>query len=473
MAWRATGLGLVWPAMGGLYHLRTFGCQMNQRDAEQMGSLLHHAGYRPAERAEDADVIVIHTCSVREKAESKLYSELGGVARLKRERPGLVVGVGGCVAQQEGGRLLERFDQLDFAFGPQNLRHLPSLVARARERERSLRVDYDDAPGSRFELPERHPDCPPASAGRAFVTVMEGCDLYCTFCVVPTTRGREVSRPSTAILDEVRRLAEAGTVEVTLLGQTVNAYGRRRPGMARDELPFAELLRRVAAVPGIERVRFTSPHPIFVGPDLIRAYAELPELCPHLHLPVQSGSDAVLAAMRRRYTRGAYLEIVRSLRRERPEIALSTDLIVAFPGESRDDFEQTLSMVEEADFIDSFSFVYSPRPGTPATRKGLESLPREVGRERLAELQALQRSQTLRHHRERVGRTFDVLVDGPSRRGGDQQQGRCPANRVVNFSAEARAAAGRLLPVRITDAQPHSLLGVPVCDEAGLELRIV
>jgi tRNA-2-methylthio-N6-dimethylallyladenosine synthase len=451
--------------MAGLFHLRTFGCQMNQRDAEQMSSLLHHAGYRPSERAEDADVIVIHTCSVREKAESKLYSELGGVAKLKRERPGLVVGVGGCVAQQEGARLLERFDALDFAFGPQNLRHLPSLVARARERERSLRVDYDDAPEARFELPERHPDCPPASAGRAFVTVMEGCDLYCTFCVVPTTRGREISRSSAAILDEVRCLADAGTVEVTLLGQTVNAYGRKRPGMARDEIPFAELLRQVAAVRGIERVRFTSPHPMFVGDDLVRAYAELPELCPHLHLPVQSGSDAVLSAMRRRYTRDAYLRIVEELRRARPGIAISTDLIVAFPGESRQDFEQTLSLIEAADFIDSFSFVYSPRPGTPATRHGLEPLPREVGRERLAELQAVQRSLTLRHHQERLGRTLDVLVDGASqhadRRGGAQQQGRCPANRVVNFSAPDPVEPGRIVPIRITEAQPHSLLGHP------------
>ena len=460
--------------MVGLFHLRTFGCQMNQRDAEQMSSLLHHEGYRPSQGAEDADVIVIHTCSVREKAESKLYSELGGIARLKRERPGLVVGVGGCVAQQEGAKLLDRFDHLDFAFGPQNLRHLPSLVARARQRERSLRVDYESDPESRFELPERHPDCPPASAGRAFVTVMEGCDLHCTFCVVPKTRGREVSRSSGAILEEVRRLAGTGTLEVTLLGQTVNAYGRRRPGMARDEIPFAELLRRVAAVPGIERVRFTSPPPIFVGRDLIRAYAEVPELCPHLHLPVQSGSNAVLGAMRRRYTREDYLGIVSMLRRERPGIAISTDLIVAFPGESQQDFEQTLSLVQEADFIDSFSFVYSPRPGTPATRRRLEPLPREVGSERLAELQALQRSLTLRQHRERVGRTLDVLVDGASRHGGGQQQGRCPAHRVVNFTSAAPVEPGRLVPIRITEAQPHSLLGVPsLAGGAPAELPLV
>ncbi len=441
---------------------------MNQRDAEQMSSLLHHAGYSPAEQVEDADVIVIHTCSVREKAESKLYSELGGMTQLKRARPGLVVGVGGCVAQQEGARLLERFPQLDFAFGSQNLRHLPQLVERARERERSLRVDYESEPESRFELPERHPDCPPASAGRAFVTVMEGCDLHCTFCVVPRTRGREVSRSSAAILDEVRRLAEGGILEVTLLGQTVNAYGRRRPGMARDEIPFAELLRRVAAVPGIERVRFTSPHPIFVGDDLIRAYADVPELCPHLHLPVQSGSDAVLEAMRRRYTRKHYLEILAELRRARPDVAVSTDLIVAFPGESREDFEQTLSLVREADFIDSFSFVYSERPGTPAARRGLAPLDRAVGSERLAELQALQRSITLAHHRERVGRSLRVLVDGASKRGGGQLQGRCPANRVVNFSSDEALAPGTLVGVRITEAQPHSLLGVP-----ELELPLV
>ena len=458
--------------MSGLFHLRTFGCQMNQRDAEQMASLMHHAGYRPAPRPEEADVVLIHTCSVREKAESKLYSELGGVAQLKRERPGLVVGVGGCVAQQEGARLLERFDQLDFAFGPQNLRHLPSLVERARERERSLRVDYDDAPEDRFELPDRHPDCAPASAGRAFVTVMEGCDLHCTFCVVPKTRGREVSRSSDAILDEVRRLAEAGTLEVTLLGQTVNAYGRKRPGMARDEIPFAELLRRIAAVPGIERVRFTSPHPIFVTDALVDAYGDVPELCPHLHLPVQSGSSSVLEAMRRRYTRDDYLQIIERLRAARPDIAISTDLIVAFPGETDADFEQTLSLMREADFVDSFSFIYSPRPGTPAVRRGLEPLPKEVGSARLAELQALQRALTLRHHQARVGRTLEVLVDGPSRHGGDQQQGRCPAHRVVNFSASEPAVPGTLVPIRVTDAQPHSLLGERA-DRPELELRLV
>ncbi|MBW2413558.1 MAG: tRNA (N6-isopentenyl adenosine(37)-C2)-methylthiotransferase MiaB [Deltaproteobacteria bacterium] len=454
--------------MTGRFHLRTFGCQMNQRDAEQISNLLHHAGYRPAERAEDADVVVIHTCSVREKAESKLYSELGHVTRLKRERPGLVVGVGGCVAQQEGARLLDRFRQLDFAFGPQNLRHLPSLVARARERERSLRVDYDDA-DQRFDLPDRHPDCPRPNAGRAFVTVMEGCDLFCAFCVVPTTRGREVSRPSDAILDEVRRLSDCGVVEVTLLGQTVNAYGRSRPGMARGEIPFAELVRRVADVDGIERVRFTSPHPVFVSDDLIRAYADVPELCPHLHLPVQSGSDAVLEAMRRRYTRGEYLEIVSRLREARPGLAISTDLIVGFPGESDADFEQTLSLVREADFIDSFSFVYSARPGTPATRaaergQGPPGVDPTVASARLSALQDLQRELTLRHHRQRVGQSVPVLVDGPSRRGEGQQQGRSPENRVVNFESRRPVDAGRIVPVRITEAQPHSLLGTPEAD---------
>src|SRR5262245_19069612 len=231
--------------MPGLFHVRTFGCQMNQRDAEHMANLLHHADYRPTDQLDDADVILIHTCSVREKAENKLYTELGQLVPLKRSRPSLIVGVGGCVAQQEGGRLLERFAGVDFVFGPQNLRHLPTMIGEARERVRSLRVDYESDAAARFELPDRHPEYTPATPGRAFVTVMEGCDLFCSFCIVPTTRGREVSRPSAAILDEVRRLADHGVIVVTLLGQTVNAYGRPRPGRAPGEIPFAELLARV------------------------------------------------------------------------------------------------------------------------------------------------------------------------------------------------------------------------------------
>jgi tRNA-2-methylthio-N6-dimethylallyladenosine synthase len=447
------------PGMGGRFYLRTFGCQMNQHDAQKIANLLHHEGLRPAERAEEADLVLIHTCSVREKAEQKLYSELGALAALKARNPDLRIGAGGCVAQQEGERLLARFPQLDFVFGPQNLRHLPGMLAAARAGGRSLRVDYENSPQDRFELPERHPEYSPATVGRAFVTVMEGCDLFCTFCVVPITRGREVSRSSRLILDEVRALAERGVLEVTLLGQTVNAYGRPRPGMADGEVSFAELVRRVASVPGIERVRFTSPHPVFMTPELVECFAAVDRLCPHIHLPVQSGSSRVLRAMNRRYDREGYLRIVEDLRRARPGIAITTDLIVGFPDETREDFEQTLSLVREVAFTDSFSFKYSPRPGTPASRRGLLGVEAGEAQARLGELQELQGSLTLRAHLDRVDTRTRVLVESGSRRGGGQWTGRCPHNRVVNFMSEGPAPPEGIVDVSIVGATPHSLLG--------------
>jgi tRNA-2-methylthio-N6-dimethylallyladenosine synthase len=458
--------------MGDRFELRVFGCQMSQHDAEKIANLLHYQGFRPATGDEPPDLVLVYTCSVREKAEHKLYAELGLLARQKASRPGMLLGVGGCVAQQEGQALLDRFPSLDFVFGPQNLRQLPSMIDGARVRERSSRVGYDADPAARFDLPERHPDFPPANPARAFVTVMEGCDLFCTFCVVPSTRGREVSRPWRAILGEVEQAARRGVVEVTLLGQTVNAYGRPRPGMAGEEISFAELVRRVASVPGIRRVRFTSPHPIFVGDELIACYAEVDALCPHLHLPVQSGSSRVLAAMRRRHDRDDYLRIVERLRRARPDLALTTDLIVGFPGEMEADFEQTLELVRAVGFVDSFSFKYSPRPGTPATRRGLVPVEPAEAQDRLERLQALQRSLTLRAHAARVGQRTTVLVDGESRRGGGQQSGRCPWNRVVNFTSEPPVASGTLLEVAIEAATPHSLLASPIGPGAALDLPL-
>ncbi|MFQ5696954.1 MAG: tRNA (N6-isopentenyl adenosine(37)-C2)-methylthiotransferase MiaB [Myxococcota bacterium] len=445
--------------MSGSFHLRVFGCQMNQHDAEKIENLLWHEGLRPAADPASADVYLVHTCSVRDRAEHKLYSELGGLCERKRERPDLVIGVGGCVAQQEGAELLRRFPALDFVFGSQNLRHVPAMIRAARGRVRTQRVDWGDDPTARFELPERHPEFPPLSPGRAFVTVMEGCDLFCSFCVVPRTRGREVSRPSHEIEDEVRRLAARGVREVTLLGQTVNAYGRPRPGRTSGEVGFSELLRRVAGVPGIERVRFTSPHPAFMDESLIRAYREIPELCPHLHLPVQSGSSAVLRAMNRRYTRETYLSLIDQLRLARPDLCITTDWIVGFPGESDSDFEQTLSLCRRVGFVDSFSFKYSPRPGTAALRRKALEVPARVAAQRLSELQELQAELTLAAHRSRVGERATVLVEGPSRHGPPQVSGRCPYNRIVNFSACGAAAPGELLEVEITGATPHSLLG--------------
>lgn len=431
---------------------------MNQHDAQKMENLLRHEGLESAADAAAANVVVVHTCSVRDRAEQRLYTELGALSALKDERPDLVLGVGGCVAQQEAGGLLARFPRVDFVFGPQNLRQLPAMILAAREGSRSLSVDYADSE-ARFDLPERHPDLGSRTPGRAFVTVMEGCDLFCAFCVVPRTRGREISRSARAILEEVRRLAAEGVVELTLLGQTVNAYGRTRPGRAPGEVSFAELIRRVGAVPGIERVRFTSPHPLFMTPELEACYAEVPELCPHLHLPVQSGSDRILERMGRRYTRARYLEIVAGLRRACPDLALTTDLIVGFPGETPEDFEATLSLVAEVPFTDSYSFKYSPRPGTPAVRRKLEPVDPEEAQARLERLQQVQAEFTAHAHAARLGTRRRVLVEGESRHGGGQQTGRCGGNRIVNFTAPEQVPAGAFVDVRITGITPHSLLG--------------
>jgi len=432
---------------------------MNQHDAQKMANLLHHDGWSRADEAETADLVVIHTCSIREKAEHKLYTELGWLLQRKQTEPDLVVGVGGCVAQQEGEALLRRFPGLDFVFGPQNLVHLPELARAARSRRRGLRVDYRDDPQARFELPELHPQFASTTPGRAFVTVMEGCDLFCAYCVVPRTRGREVSRASERILAEVRSLAASGVSEVTLLGQTVNAYGRPRPGMAKGEIGFADLLRRVAEVPGIRRIRFTSPHPSFVSDDLIDAYRDVPQLCPHLHLPVQSGSARVLAAMNRRYDRAEYVDTLSRLRAARPGIAITTDLIVAFPTETRADFAETVSLMREVRFTDSFSFKYSERPGTPAQRHALGELHPDEAQARLAEVQSLQAELTLAAHRARVGERTEVLVDGHSRRPGATLTGRDPHNRLVNFRAEIAIARGAYACVDIDGYTPHSLLG--------------
>lgn len=462
--------------MIGRFHIHTFGCQMNHHDSEKMSNLLLHCGYVPARTAGDAQIVLVHTCSVRERAEHKLYSELGLILLRKTTEPELIVGVGGCVAQQEGAELMRRFPALDFVFGPQNIVHLPEMVEAARCSERRVLVDYDADRDARFDFPDRHPAYASTTPGRAFVTVMEGCDLFCTYCVVPRTRGREASRPSASILAEVERLAACGVVEVTLLGQTVNAYGRPRPGMRDGEIPFSELIRKVASVAGIERIRFTSPHPIFFTPDLIALYGELPELCPHVHIPVQSGSTRILEAMNRRYTRDEFLARIQRLRDVRPDLAITTDFIVGFPGESDEDFEQTLRLMAEVGFADSFSFKYSERPGTPAQRRGLAPIAPALAQERLERLQALQAAHTMEAHQRRVGTRTSVLVTGTSRHGGDQVQGRCPYHRVVNFRASEIIEAGRIVDVRIAAATPHSLVGVPLGaggESVSLELPLL
>ncbi len=444
------------------FHLRTHGCQMNSHDSEKVANLLLHEGYLESARLESADLVILNTCSIREKAEHKLYSELGALREWKLAASGRLLGVGGCVAQQEGDALLRRFAHLDFVFGTHNLRLVPAMAAAALRGQRGARVE-ESRDLARFDLPARHPAFESATPGRAFLTVMEGCDLFCSFCIVPTTRGREISRPAASILEEARRLADSGVRELTLLGQTVNAYGRhdlrRGVGAQAGTVAFAELLSRIDAIPGIERIRYTSPHPSFFDADLIAAHGELRALCPHVHLPLQSGSDRVLADMRRRYRVSEYRAVVAALRRARPDLAITTDLIVAFPGESEADFCDTLALMRELGFADSYSFKYSPRPGTAAARRSDPVDPVEAQR-RLESLQALQRQLTLEAHRRRVGERTQVLAIGPSRRGGRQWSGRDPYHRVVNFAAADRALApGDLLELTIAEATPHSLIG--------------
>ncbi len=453
------------------FSIRTFGCQMNVHDSDKLSNLLYHAGLEACAAETDADFLVINTCSVRDKAENRLYSELGLLKDWKEARPGRVIGVGGCVAQQEGEAILRRFPQVDLVFGTHNLRSLPAMLDGAFHGRRESRTE-EIRGQERFDLPERHPSYSGLvnargvqgdETGQAFVTVMEGCDMFCSFCVVPRTRGREISRRAGQILAEAESLVARGIREITLLGQTVNAYGRhdvrRDGGVEAGTIPFAELLTRLDAIPGLDRIRYTSPHPCFVDDDLIRAHAEFESLCPHLHLPVQSGSSATLARMRRRYSREEYLEIVGKLRAARPDIVLTSDLIVGFPGETEADFEETLSLVREVGYVDSYSFKYSPRPGTRALELDGQVDPDEAQR-RLVELQRVQHELTLDYHFSRVGKTTEILVEGESRRGGDQIRGRDIYHRIVNvdLAGAAAPALGSLLEVNVVEGTPHSLI---------------
>ena len=451
-----------------LFHLRTYGCQMNVHDSEKISNLLYHAGYRATDSADAADLLIINTCSIRDKAEQHLYSDLGRLRDWKGEGARRVLAVAGCVAQQEGDSLLVRFPHVDFVFGTHNLRFVAAMASAAERGSRTARVDETDSV-ERFDLPQRHPDFGGESVGRAYVTVMEGCDMFCSFCIVPTTRGREISRATAGIVAEAEALAASGVREITLLGQTVNAYGRHdaRRGHAeeRGTASFSQLLRRLAAIPGLDRIRYTSPHPLFFDDDLVRVHAEVDAVCPHVHLPLQSGSDSVLTDMRRRYGRDDFRRTADALRKAKPDIAITTDLIVGFPGESDADFRDTLDLVRDIAFVDGFSFKYSPRPGTSALRLDRPAVPPDEAQERLEELQSLLRSLTLKAHRARVGGTTEVLVEGPSRRGGGQLKGRDPYHRVVNFETPdglSAPKAGDFATVRVVDATPHSLIALAV-----------
>ncbi|MDE0348605.1 MAG: tRNA (N6-isopentenyl adenosine(37)-C2)-methylthiotransferase MiaB [Gammaproteobacteria bacterium] len=438
-------------------YVQTQGCQMNEYDSSRMADLLRERdGAVLVDAPEDADVLLLNTCSIREKAQEKVFHQLGRWKRIKAARPDVLIGVGGCVASQEGDAIHARAPYVDVVFGPQTLHRLPDLLARAR-REDGPVVDVSFPEIEKFDaLPE-----PRAEGPTAYVSVMEGCSRYCTFCVVPYTRGEEVSRPLADVLREVSALADQGVREVTFLGQNVNAYRGETGGRKAD---LARLVREAAEIDGIDRIRFTTSHPLAFGNALIEAFRDVPELASHLHLPVQSGSDRVLAAMQRRYTVMQYREKIRRLREARPDVALSSDFIVGFPGETDRDFEDTLALARELDYDVSFSFIYSPRPGTPAASLPDHTRP-EVKRHRLAILQDQLRAQAAAHAAAMVGGVERVLVTGRSPRDPGQLQGRTENNRVVNFLSADDGLVGAFVDVRITEALPNSLRGRPLSAE--------
>jgi tRNA-2-methylthio-N6-dimethylallyladenosine synthase len=432
-------------------YIKTFGCQMNEYDSGKMADVLRASeGMVQTDKPEDADVILFNTCSIREKAEEKVFSDLGRVRPLKAANPNLIIGVGGCVASQEGAMILQRAPYVDVVFGPQTLHRLPELLQKRRDTGRP-QVDISFPEIEKFD----HLPAPEKAAGMAFVSVMEGCSKYCTYCVVPYTRGEEVSRPFADVMRDVEALAAQGVREVTLLGQNVNAYrGIYDDG---DTVDFAFLLQAVAALTGIERVRYTTSHPMEMTQSLIDVYATTPKLVSHLHLPVQSGSDRILAAMKRRHTVLEYKSIIRRLRAVRPDISVTSDFIVGFPGETEQDFEATMKLIDDVGFDMSFSYLYSPRPGTPAAELR-DDTPHEIKATRLARLQARIDDLEQSMNQSMLGTVQRVLVEGLSKKDASELAGRTDNNRVVNFLG-APGLIGRFVEVRITQVVRHTLRG--------------
>jgi tRNA-2-methylthio-N6-dimethylallyladenosine synthase len=446
--------------MSGRYFIKTFGCQMNEYDSSRMGDVLAAGeGLQPAADEASADILLMNTCSVRDKAEDKVYSLLGQWRLLKAQRPHLIIGVGGCVASQEGDAITARAPHVDLVFGPQTIHRLPQMLAELRRTGRS-QVDVSFPEIEKFD---RMP-APRAEGATAFISIMEGCSKFCSYCVVPYTRGEEVSRPAAPVLEEVRGLVAQGVGEITLLGQNVNAYEGERDGGA-GPMDLGELIRAVSAMPGIERIRFTTSHPLNFNDSLVEAYAQTRKLVNHLHLPVQSGSDRILALMRRGYTVLEFKQKLRKLRAVRPDITVSTDLIVGFPGETERDFQQTLDLTAEAGFDQSFSFIYSRRPGTPAASLP-DDVPAEVKSERLARLQAQLDTQSRAISRQMVGSVQRVLVERLSRRDARQVAGRTENNRWVNFDGDA-TLINRFVDVQVTEAMNNSLRGRLVSADAA------
>jgi len=440
------------------YHLTTFGCQMNEHDSERMKGMLESLGYSEADERPEAELILFNTCSIRETADSRLLAHLGEAGRIKREAPDTLIGVGGCWAQSLKREVFERFPFVDVAFGPGQVHKLAEFLTS----ERLSAQGYFEFEGFTGHLPARR-----ERAFQGWLQISVGCNCACSYCIVPSTRGREVSRPAAELVREVSAMAADGVKEVTLLGQNVNSYGRDLPagaprpgapaGSARERMSFARLLGMIDEIDGIERIRYTSPHPKDMREDVVRAHAELPSVCEHIHLPLQSGSSAVLKAMRRTYDRARYLDRVAMIREHLPDVALSTDVIVGFPGEREDDFAQTLEVVEEVGFDSAFTFVFSPRRGTTAAAITEGVVPHEVKIERMERLVEVVQRRAQERAQRFLGRTVEVLVEGPSRTDPSRMRGRTRHNKVVNFGG--LAAAGELAAVRIDSATSQTLAG--------------
>ncbi len=444
-------------------HIKTWGCQMNEYDSSKMADLLgEYQGYTLTEEAEEADILLLNTCSIREKAQEKVFHQLGRWKTLKDKNPDLIIGVGGCVASQEGKAIKDRAQCVDIIFGPQTLHRLPEMIDQVRSGEKAV-IDVSFPEIEKFDrLPE-----PRAEGPTAFVSIMEGCSKYCSFCVVPYTRGEEVSRPMDDIILEIAQLAEQGVREVNLLGQNVNAYrGAKHDG---EICTFAELLRYVAAIDGIDRLRFTTSHPIEFTQDIIDVYEDTPELVSFLHLPVQSGSDRILTAMKRGHMTIEYKSIIRRLRKARPDIQISSDFIVGFPGETAQDFQDTMKLIEDVNFDMSFSFIYSARPGTPAADLP-DDVDMEEKKQRLADLQELINQQAMRYSRQMMGTVQRILVEGPSVKNPMELRGRTETNRVVNFEG-LHKHIGTFVDVEIVDVFPNSLRGKFIRGEDEMDLR--
>jgi tRNA-2-methylthio-N6-dimethylallyladenosine synthase len=444
-------------------YIKTWGCQMNEYDSDKMADLLDATqGYVATDTAEDADLILLNTCSIREKAQEKVFHQLGRWKHLKKNKPDLIIGVGGCVASQEGDTIRKRAPFVDMVFGPQTLHRLPEMINQIKGGSKSV-IDVSFPEIEKFDrLPE-----PKADGPSAFVSIMEGCSKYCTFCVVPYTRGEEVSRPVDDVLLEIAQLAEQGVREVNLLGQNVNAF--RGPNYDGSICTFAELLELVASINGIDRIRYTTSHPVEFTDDIIDAYSQIPELVDHLHLPVQSGADRILNLMKRGHTAIEYKSKIRKLRKVRPNLSMSSDFIIGFPGETDADFEATMDLIQAMDFDLSFSFIYSARPGTPAA-----DLPDDISEERkklrLSLLQQRITQQALRIARNMVDTEQRILVEGPSKKNPMELSGRTENNRVVNFEGSPKMV-GKFVDVKITDVFANSLRGNVIRTEADMDLR--